>query len=89
MGSASFFEHYLGMASRFSSIAFPDRDQRVFEDRVNLVLNELGELEQVDEAVNEMLQSGLVSQIDFLYGSPDEQILDTLRAKFYHPGHAS
>ena len=89
VGSASFFHHYLQMARRFSSVAFPDRDNAVLDDRIQLVLRELGALDQVDEAVNEMLQSGLISQIDFLYGTPEQQILDTLRAKFYHPGHVS
>ena len=80
----TFFTAYMNMALRFSNLYFPERDSAVLRDKVDFVLEEIAKVEDKKEVINEILNSGLISQLDFINHSPKQEIYDTLAAKFYY-----
>jgi organic radical activating enzyme len=79
----SFFQSYMAMATSFSELAYPERDLKQFKQNKKLVFETITSDYQIQEAINEMCQAGLISQIDFLHATPKQQLLETLQAKFY------
>ena len=85
-GNKSFFESYMAMATIFSELAYPERNTDQFNENKALVFELITSDYQIQEALNEMCQGGLISQIDFLHATPKQQLLETLQAKFYIKG---
>lgn len=80
----TFFKAYMEMAWRFSGLFFPERDQKALRGKIDFVLTEIGKVPDKKEVINEILNSGLISQLDFINHAPKQEIFDTLAAKFYY-----
>jgi len=78
-----FFTAYMNMAHSFSGLYFPERDSNALREKVDFVLEAIKQVEDKKEVINEILNSGLISQLDFIDHSPLQEIIDTLSAKFY------
>lgn len=66
-----------------SQSIYPDRDHAELAEKISGVMQLMQNQQGVGEMIHEMIEGGLLSQIDFLWGSSDQQLEDTLRAKFY------
>jgi len=66
-----------------SQSIYPDRDHAELTKKISGVMQLMHNQQGVGEMIHEMIEGGLLSQIDFLWGTSDQQLEDTLRAKFY------
>lgn len=79
----SFLAAYFQALVLCSQSIYPDRDHAELAEKISGVMQLMQNQQGVGEMIHEMIEGGLLSQIDFLWGSSDQQLEDTLRAKFY------
>ena len=79
----SFLAAYFEALVLCSQSIYPDRDHAELTEKISGVMQLMHNQQGVGEMIHEMIEGGLLSQIDFLWGSSDQQLEDTLRAKFY------
>ena len=79
----SFLAAYFEALSLCSLSIYPDRNHAELTKKIDGVTQLMQNQQGMEEMIHEMIEGGLLSQIDFLWGSSDQQLEDTLRAKFY------